>query len=368
VFLVVIVSFQRLRRQSFASAWLIAIVLMLAAVAAGQSSDQDLPTPVRTNDLNGTIPALDLGDPRQTRHFYAFSVMRGDLLITVESRNLTGDVDIFTAANFKPLVKIPMYSQASSSMTTRSIFLRGEDVLILRVEARSPNDDIGVYRIRFGGAFAPFSGDIPVAENEETAEPDKAATAPRRRGTRRVSSVGARVEEPAITIAPETTPPSEEKKAESVKPAEESASRESGSTKSRTTARASSRTRPSTRNTKAKPSKSAKAGTDKKPAGDEAPSAKPEPSSEGEIKPTVAATATEVEKRAAETTPKQETIAQPQAGGRLIIVEADGTKIDRPMSTIRRVIVDNGWIVVFLKNGKIERISMSDVARMTIEP
>jgi hypothetical protein len=53
---------------------------------------------------------------------------------------------------------------------------------------------------------------------------------------------------------------------------------------------------------------------------------------------------------------------------RLIIDEKDGTRIDRPMSTVRRVTIEGNAIVIILKNGKIERIAMSDVARMAIEP
>jgi hypothetical protein len=38
------------------------------------------------------------------------------------------------------------------------------------------------------------------------------------------------------------------------------------------------------------------------------------------------------------------------------------------MSTVRRVIVENGVIVIVLKTGRIERIPMTNVARMAIEP
>jgi hypothetical protein len=368
--LVITVSFLRLCKECFGVALLVAIVLAFGTVAAGQSSEQELPTPVRSYEIRGTIPALDMGDPRLTHHFYAFNATHGDLLITVESRNLNGDVDIFTAVNLKPLMKIPMYSQASSSMTTKSIYMRAEDILILRIEARSPNDDSGVYHIRFGGAFAPFSGGIPVAENEETNEPEKSASAPPRRGTRRVSSVGARVEEPAITMAPESAATSEEKRAEATKSAEESTKPTgTGATRGRTRAtRGPSRSRPTASSTKATAPKSAKAETEKR--SDEAPSPKPDVSAETENKsgpPPSPATATE--KQAAPTaTAKQEGTTQPQPGAHLIIVETDGTRIDRPMGTIRRVIIDNGLIVVYLKNGRIERFAMSNVARMTIEP
>ena len=38
------------------------------------------------------------------------------------------------------------------------------------------------------------------------------------------------------------------------------------------------------------------------------------------------------------------------------------------MSTVRRVVVEGGMIVIVLKTGHIERIPMSSVARMAIEP
>src|SRR5215510_14984788 len=69
-------------------------VFTLTPAALGQSTDQALPTPVMSNEISGEINALDLGDPRLTRHFYAFEGSPGDLLITVESKNLNGDIDV----------------------------------------------------------------------------------------------------------------------------------------------------------------------------------------------------------------------------------------------------------------------------------
>jgi hypothetical protein len=42
--------------------------------------------------------------------------------------------------------------------------------------------------------------------------------------------------------------------------------------------------------------------------------------------------------------------------------------MDRPMSTVRRVVVEGGMIVIVLKTGKTERVRLSEVARMAIEP
>src|SRR3954469_9984968 len=146
------------------------LVCALAHVVAAQSTEQSLPTPALASDINGKIAALDLGDPRATRHFYAFAASPGDLLITVDSKNLDGDVDVFTAITFRPLMKATVYSSAQSTPITKGIYLRAHQILILRIEARTPNDDAGTYRIHFGGTFEPFSGGIPVAENTQPGE------------------------------------------------------------------------------------------------------------------------------------------------------------------------------------------------------
>src|SRR5438067_9362672 len=147
----------------------LAFLLFSAALPVfPQSSDQSLPTPVLSNEISGQIMPLDLGDPRLTRRFYAFEGTPGDLLITIDSRNLNGDMDVFTAETFRPLMKITFYASSIPSPIAKSVFLHGRQVLILRIEARTPNDDEGSYQIHFGGAFEPFSGGIAVAENTQT--------------------------------------------------------------------------------------------------------------------------------------------------------------------------------------------------------
>src|SRR5205085_3850066 len=91
------------------------ILCALRQPASAQSSDQNLPTAVISNDLNGKIVALDLGDARLTRHYYAFEANPGDLLITVESKNVNGDVDVFTAVTFRPLMKTTLIATSQSS-------------------------------------------------------------------------------------------------------------------------------------------------------------------------------------------------------------------------------------------------------------
>src|SRR5437867_3994087 len=179
-------------------------LLLILQTAAAQSSDQNLPTAVLSNEINGTVRALDLGDPRLTQHFYAFDGTPGDLIITLSSKNLNGDVDVFTAVTFRPLMKISIYAQTATPEVVKSIYLRSRQILILRVEARSPNDEIGSYHIRFSGSFATFSGGIPVAENTEQGNEGESER------KSNVSSVGARIARPAVTEAVPTEQPSEE--------------------------------------------------------------------------------------------------------------------------------------------------------------
>src|SRR5687768_3412644 len=149
------------------------LILLTATVAFAQSLDVGAPTPVRSNSVNGKIAARDLGDSRLTDHYYAFTGTPGDLLITIQSSNLNGDLDVFTAVTLRPLLKLTLYAE-STSPVTKGIYLRKREDLILRVEARSPNDDPGTYRLYFGGAFEPLPGGPEIAEAEsEGAEPEK---------------------------------------------------------------------------------------------------------------------------------------------------------------------------------------------------
>jgi hypothetical protein len=322
----------------------------LAPVIFAQSSDQGLPTAVLTNEINGRIGALDLGDARLTRHFYAFEGTPGDLLITIDSKNLNGDMDVFTAITFRPLMKTTLYANSRAGEVTKGLYLRTRQILILRVEARTPNDDEGSYHIRFGGTFAPFSGGIPVAENTE---PQEDSTRPNR-GGKRLSSVGATIAEPVVVTPPPTV---ETKPVETEKPATDTAAEKKPARPTRPAGRNSrGRARPApkpatsdTKTAKAPGEKTEAANPDaaKKEAGE----GKPEPASSEK---------TDVAKPA--------TQELPLPGAHLIIEAKDGTKIDRPMSTVRRVVVEGGVIVVVLKTGKIERIPMAAVTRMAIEP
>src|SRR5437588_1738198 len=336
-------------RLLFVALSLVSILFALNQTAWAQSSDQNLPTPALSNDISGRIVALDLGDARLTRHYYAFEANPGDLMITGESKNVNGDVDVFTAVTFRPLMKTTLIATSQSGEITKGIYLRAHQILILRVEARTPSDEPGTYRIHFGGTFAPFSGGIPIAESSAPSEasPDKSAA-------NRLSSVGATIPRPIEETVAAPKPPPE-------KSAEETTTARTATEKPATTTRRTTSRNPRRGMRPAAP----KVAPPKKTESTETQTAGKETKSE-EVKP---AAVTEKPAEATQPTsekPKAQEVAP--AGAHLVIEEKDGTRIDRPMSTVRRVIVEGGTIVIVLKTGKIERIQMADVAKFAIEP
>ena len=293
--------------------------------AGAQSIDPNAPSPVRSGNVTGRIAARDLGDARLTDHYYALTGTPGDLLITVNSTNLNGDVDVFTATTLRPLLKLTIYAE-NAAPVTKGIYLRKREELILRVEARSPNDDEGTYRLSFGGSFEPIVGGPDIAEAETPAVTETTPSGPRK--TKRVSSVGARIEEPeppvteAATATPTPEPTPEAKPVETPAPtAEKSPEVETAkpTTARNTRGRRPVRPRPAPRVEEPKP----------KPA-------PPEP--------------------------------EPEIGPRLVIETNDGTLINRSMSTVKRVTVENGQVVVTGKDGKIDRILLINIVRMSIAP
>src|ERR1044071_143189 len=149
---------------------MIALFLLTAAASHAQSTDPNAPWPVRSNTVTARIAARDLGDARLTDHYYAFTGTPGDLLITIQSNNLNGDVDIFTATTLRPLAKVTLYAEISTPVT-KGIYLRRREDLVMRVEARSPNDDEGMYRVTFGGSFQPMPGGPEISELETPSTP-----------------------------------------------------------------------------------------------------------------------------------------------------------------------------------------------------
>jgi hypothetical protein len=302
------------------------LLLLTAISVSAQSIDPNAPSPVRSSTVTGSIAARDLGDSRLTDHYFALTGVPGDLLITIQSQNLNGDIDVFTVGSLRPLLKVTLYAEIGTPVT-KSIYLRQRQDLILRVEARTPNDDQGTYRILFGGSFQPIIGGPDVAEVETPSE----STSETRRTGKRVSSVGARLPEPdptpvtEVAAAPTPEPTPEAKPVETPKATAEKSPEERPSTARNTRGR-----RPAVR----------------RPA------------------PRVRETPAPVE----EPKPKPPAEPEPEIGPRLVIETNDGTLINRSMSTVKRVMVENGQVVVTGKDGKIDRILLINVVRMSISP
>ena len=311
-----------------------AFVLLIAASAVGQSIDPNAPSPVRSNSITGRIAARDLGDARLTDHYYALTGTPGDLLITVNSTNLNGDIDVFTATTLRPLLKLTLYAE-STTPVTKGIYLRKREDLILRVEARSPNDDEGVYRLSFSGSFEPIIGGPDIAEAETPATTE--TTTPGGRKTKRVSSVGARIEEPEppVTEVAKTTPTPEP--TPEAKPVETPEATPEKSPEVETPKPTTARNTRGRRPVRPRPAPKVKETPPTTPA--EEPKPKPAPAEPA-----------------------------PEVGPRLVIETNDGTLINRSMSTVRRVTVENGQVVVIGKDGKIDRILLANVVRMSISP
>ncbi|MFN2517226.1 MAG: hypothetical protein ABR556_13535, partial [Pyrinomonadaceae bacterium] len=296
---------------------LLVYIAGLTVGASAQSIDLTSPSPVRTNEVVGTIAARDLGDPRLTDHFYAFTGTPGDVLITVESANLNGDIDVFTLNGLRPLLKFTIFA-GSSSPITKSIYLRTREELLLRVEGRTPNDDTGTYKLHFGGSFEPITTAPLVAEGEPASNPPSTVMTRTGKKGRRVSSVGARIEEPPepeVAAAPtvESTP------SDATEPESKTAAPKASSRSSRARRPASRRGRSS------EPEKTA--------AKNESES---KPSAEGaEVEPPTTSTKKRPTKRSASarsvTKPPAE--QEPQdSGPRLVVETIDGTLVDRYMT------------------------------------
>jgi hypothetical protein len=361
------------------------LLLTAALDCAAQSSDPGYPAPVFSNEISGRIAPRDLGDARRTRHFYIFRGTEGDVLVTLEGSELVGDLDVFTATTQRPLIKITLLGDPAR--VTKSFYVRKEETLILRVEARASGDLEGSYRVTFGGSFAPAPTDLA------TAPPTPATPAlsaePRGRNTRRVTSTGARIAEPTPVA-----PPAEEAKEKEAAPAEADGTEKTATRKVAPAPRRGRSTRPRPGRTRAETAKpqptndAAKAETAETKSSDdssqpvganadaekktdsEAPAAKkPAPRRRGarnSNRNTRSESAAGVEPSASQ--PEAASQPAPAPTQRLVIVTKDGETLERDMSTVRRVTVENNQLVVITKDGKVSRQPMANVLRMSIEP
>jgi hypothetical protein len=366
---------------------LLAATLALSAAVSSQaqSIDPNSPTPVVSNEVVGRIAPLDIGDARSTRLFYTFNGLPGDLELTVESFNLEGDVDIFLAGNMRPLTKVTLYAGTTANTSTKTVYLRRDEPLILRVQARTPNDAEGTYRIRLGGAFrpaAPLAAGGAAPGEPVNSSPVSAATGGNR-NVRRVSSVGARIEEPAAEVAREEPPTPAPSPAATARktPANPRPARP------RAGARRTSRAETTRRNAprpEAVEGDAAKGEATNRENGNDAArdesgatgqTARPErarpvrvPRARTNRNSTTAGRTGAPPAESVPASPADTNVPPAPASARLVLVMRDGETFERDMAGIRRVTVENGVLVIVSKTGKTERQPMNAVLRMSIEP
>jgi hypothetical protein len=358
---------------AFASALL---ALSAARPTRAQSADVNFPTPVFDAEVSGRIAARDIGDARRTHHFYTFRGTEGDVTVTVEASELIGDVDVFTASTLRPLIKFTLFGDATR--VTKSFYVRSEETLVLRVEARASGDREGTYRVTFGGSFAPAPASLANVEEPKTPTLSESTRGP---GTRRVTSAGARIEEPK----PEPTPtPVEEATAPephpTPAPTRSTTRRGARSTRSSSRARTTPAPRPKPTNTEtadanAPANGTADANSDanaETPATEPKPAATPARSTPRRRNTRGSRGRASTDRPAADAQPsggaEPATPAPAAATGRLVIITLDGEIFEREMNTVRSVTVEKGQLVVTTLDGKTTRRPMSNVLRMSIEP
>ena len=372
--------------------WLVRFVAVMIATAAGmcfgQSTSQEFPTAVVSNELSGTIKARDLGDSRLTTYYYALNGDQGDLFINLVTRNFTGDIDVFTVNGLKPMTKIVVYADYGDVETGRAIYLRKPEKLILRIQGRTPNDDAATFRLKFAGSF------VAAKVDEAAAEPEAPKVSSESRGSVRVNSVGtilpplpkpvetsdekskdtdaiAKAEDKAETKpgdaveTPETTAEPKRKAGLEIvvtDPTEENAKTEKVTTKPTTTARRRATKRPTAKKTPEKPAEETTAEAVKTEP------AKPAETSDPSFD-------TLLNKRRARTTksakpaktPPPEAKPDPLASINLVIQFKDGNSLEKKMSEVFKFSVDKGILTVILKDGSINKYPIINVAKVTIE-
>jgi hypothetical protein len=340
------------------------LLLLFTGSLFAQSNDQNFPTPLTTNDITGTIKARDMGDPRATTYFYAFDGGQGDIFINVVTKNFSGDIDVFTVDGMTPLAKMVIYADSDSTETGRLIYLRKPEQLLLRIQARTPNDDPATFRIKFGGSF------IALSPQKTEAAPTVAKVGANEPGVK-VDSVGRIV---AIVPKPQPTPKIVEPPLIKEQPvAKENPKTGPVKTVAKTTP-------PAAR--KPAPKKPAGTGTvyeneTAKVTVEPALESKPE---EKKVTPPVTKPAKPPARTVSKPAPKKadpgatvETerpepkSADPLASVRLVIKMKDGTVFWIAMNEVLKFTVDKGVMTVIAKSGSVTRYNILDVEKTTIQ-
>jgi hypothetical protein len=346
--------------------YLILVSLLTAAGSAyAQSSDQMFPTPVRTPEIASSIKARAIGDPRLTTYYYTFEGEQGDVFINVQSKNFTGDIDVYVVPSQQPLTKIVIYGDQPEAETGRVIYLRKPERILLRIQGRSPGDDDASVRIKFAGSFAASKLD----ETENPAVPKIETPAD---SNIRVNSVGTILE-----VIPKTTPTPdagrleespERHEARDTVPAKKDDAREERKVEAdEAKVPQVVVTDPVVEEKKVEAATAAKTPGSRYRRRARAASAKTVPPAEKkeetERSSTPKATAKQRPTRVVRDAPK----VDPMKGINLVVYFKDGSRIDRPMTEVLRFSVERAILTIISKNGTIGRYNMTEISRVSIE-
>jgi len=352
--------------------YLIVLSLLLAAGSSyAQSTDQMFPTPVRTPEIASSIKARAIGDPRVTTYYYTFEGQQGDVFINVQSKNFTGDIDVYVIPSQQPLTKIVIYGDQPEAETGRVIYLRKPERLLLRIQGRSPGDDDASVRVKLVGRFV-------VSKLDDSSKPAVPTLEKESESNVRVNSVGT-----ILKVIPKASPtPDAERLEETPEPHE---------TRTAAAKKEEPREEPKVEPEEAKEAKALqvvvtdpvveekKEDTPKPVAANRTRNRRraattpakvvpPPENAEEEKADTVPPTPpkTSANRRSAtakNTTPK----VDPMAGINLVIYFKDGSQINRPMTEVLRFSVERAVLTVISKNGTIGRYNMTEVSRVSIE-
>lgn len=325
------------------------LVLIFASSAAAQSTLQDFPTAVTSNQVAGAIDARRIGDPRATTYYYLFKGESGDVFVNVVTENFQGDIDVLLKDGLKLLTRMVILADTEPSETGRVIYLRKPEHLLLRVQGKTPNDDPAKFQIKFAGSFLALTADEaqPVPEMPRVSKPvfkDAVAEDSEVKEPSPELAVKADEPPPADETTPEVKPPADipsvklevvrtENTGKAAEPASPTAKRERTSTRQRRTDTPARNTPPVRSNSKKAPPASVAKQSD--------PENKPPPAKEKPV--------------------------DPMAAFRLVVIFKDGSKIERPMTEVLRFTVDRGILTVIGKDGRIGRYSMAEIQRVGIE-
>ena len=358
------------------SALVLAVFLAVASLDAafGQSTNQSFPTPVTSNEINGTIKARDVGDSRLTSYFYQFDGDPGDLFINIVARNFTGDIDVFTQNGLRPLTKIVIYADFDENETGRVIYLRKPEKMILRVQGRSPGDDAATFRIKFAGSF------VASTLAEPAAEPALPTLTAKNDSGIRVNSVGTIVEiipkaRPTPVPVDTTAVPGERTEDEVAEKKKTDAVAETKSDDKSVDSRAGTSEKKLevvvTENIPEKTETTTAPATARRSAqGRRLPPKRMPPVETSAANTATTATPAKTSPTRSRRTPPKTTAAKepdPLENVNLVIQFKDGSVIERRMSEVFRFTVDKGVLTVIAKDGSIGRYSILDVAKVTIQ-